>query len=130
MLSLLSCLLTCYMTRLHVQGVLCYCVSVSESVQAMEVCQPLAFSSGFDVFDVNQNVLSPILSGMVPAAAAGTVAPANSAGLSVAFTNHISALISQVEHCSSKLTYIQIFYDSMHELLLYYYYYTAVLPTE
>ena len=71
--------------------------SVSESVKAMEVCQ-YSWNSGFDVFDVNQNVMSPILTGMIPTA---TVAPASSSGAgcnvpSLAFNNQIGAVFGQV----------------------------------
>lgn len=75
----------------------------------MEVCQPLTWNTGFDVFDINQNLMSPLVQGLMPTAAAPVImtpsssSNANCTGLSLNYNNHISAAFDQVYFCLVQL---------------------------
>ena len=63
---------------------------VAESVKALEVCQS---ATVFDVYDVNQNVMP-----LAPMSPTLLAAPTNGGtAVSLAFNNHINALIGQVQ---------------------------------
>ena len=63
---------------------------VAESVKALEVCQS---APPFDMYDVNQNVMP-----LAPMSPTLLAAPTNGGtAVSLAYNNHINALIGQVQ---------------------------------
>jgi len=67
---------------------------VAESVKALEVCQSAA---PYDMYDINQNVMP-----LAPMSPTLLTAPTNggTAAVSLAYNNHINALIGQVQSVS------------------------------